>query len=48
VTTPIPRKPALSPPRPTTAFLDDAATAFLDDLGEPDDAEAFEASASGR
>jgi len=28
--------------------FDDAATAFLDDLGEPDDAEAFEASVSGR
>jgi len=25
-----------------------AATAFLDDLGEPDEAAAFEASASGR
>ncbi len=27
--------------------FDDAATAFLDDLGEPDDAEACEASVSG-
>jgi len=27
--------------------FDDAATAFLDDLGEPDDAEAFAASVSG-
>jgi len=28
--------------------FDDAATSFLDDLGEPDEAAAFEASVAGR